>query len=113
MKAYHIHAHPVPSDGNCYGTGAHLDPYNRGEKPPCDLSQPQTCQVGDLSGKHAPAVGALDEPFEVEYTDYFLSTDPGNEAYFGNLSVVVHAPDAQRLNCGNFVPVGSDEKGQA
>jgi hypothetical protein len=40
---YHIH---------CTGTGAHLDPYKRGEVPPCDASKPETCQTGDLSGKH-------------------------------------------------------------
>ncbi|MCJ1334228.1 hypothetical protein MMC10_010935 [Thelotrema lepadinum] len=49
---YHIHADPVPADGNCTGAGPHLDPENRGEKPPCDPSTPQQCQVGDLAGKH-------------------------------------------------------------
>ena len=49
---YHIHDQPVPADGNCTGTKAHLDPYIRGEKPPCDPTMPQMCQVGDLSGKH-------------------------------------------------------------
>ena len=49
---YHIHELPVPSSGDCMGTGAHLDPFQRGEQPPCDPSQPQMCQVGDLSGKH-------------------------------------------------------------
>lgn len=49
---YHIHEKPVPSNGNCTGTGAHLDPYKRGETPPCDASKPETCQTGDLSGKH-------------------------------------------------------------
>ena len=49
---YHIHAFPVPSDGNCTGTLAHLDPYIRGEMPVCDSTQPATCQVGDLSGKY-------------------------------------------------------------
>lgn len=49
---YHIHAKPVPADGNCTGTGAHLDPYMRGEVPACDASKPETCQTGDLSGKH-------------------------------------------------------------
>lgn len=49
---YHIHEKPVPADGNCTGTGAHLDPYKRGEVPICDASKPETCQTGDLSGKH-------------------------------------------------------------
>jgi hypothetical protein len=48
---YHIHEKPVPADGNCTGTGAHLDPYKRGEVPICDASKPETCQTGDLSGK--------------------------------------------------------------
>lgn len=50
--AYHIHVLPVPANGNCTETLGHLDPYKRGEIPPCDNTQPQTCQVGDLSGKH-------------------------------------------------------------
>lgn len=52
VTAYHIHEYPVPSDGNCTGTGAHLDPFKRGEDPPCDDTKPETCQVGDLAGKH-------------------------------------------------------------
>jgi hypothetical protein len=48
---YHIHEKSVPADGNCTGTGAHLDPYKRGEVPICDASKPETCQTGDLSGK--------------------------------------------------------------
>jgi hypothetical protein len=49
---YHIHEKPVPSDGNCSGTGAHLDPYKRGEVPKCDAGEPGSCQTGDLSGKY-------------------------------------------------------------
>jgi hypothetical protein len=48
---YHLHEKPVPADGNCTGTGAHLDPYKRGEVPICDATKPETCQTGDLSGK--------------------------------------------------------------
>lgn len=48
---YHIHEKPVPENGNCTATGAHLDPYKRGEVPICDASKPETCQTGDLSGK--------------------------------------------------------------
>ena len=49
---YHIHEKPVPADGNCSGTGAHLDPYKRGEVPICNRGEPGSCQVGDLSGKY-------------------------------------------------------------
>ena len=49
---YHIHEKPVPENGNCTATGAHLDPYKRGETPLCDANAKSTCQTGDLSGKH-------------------------------------------------------------
>jgi len=49
---YHIHDQPVPADGNCTKTLAHLDPTQRGEIPPCDPTTPEECQVGDLAGKH-------------------------------------------------------------
>lgn len=54
---YHVHEKPVPEDGNCTATGAHLDPYGRGETPACDAKAPNTCQTGDLSGKHGKING--------------------------------------------------------
>jgi len=57
FPVYHIHTAPVPPDGNCTGTLAHLDPYVRSEDPPCDPTQKQTCQVGDLSGKYGKING--------------------------------------------------------
>ncbi|KKA24967.1 Superoxide dismutase Cu-Zn [Rasamsonia emersonii CBS 393.64] len=105
---YHIHMEPVPEDGNCTETLSHLDPYNRGEQPACNASEPATCQLGDLSGKHGSIVAVDDEPFFAEYIDYYLSTTPDNIAFFGNLSVVVHTANATRLNCGNFELVEDD-----
>ena len=49
---YHIHQMPVPADGNCSATMAHLDPTTRGELHACEAMAPQTCQAGDLAGKH-------------------------------------------------------------
>ena len=43
---WHIHALPVPGDGNCTATLGHLDSTNRGEYYMCDASAPETCQVG-------------------------------------------------------------------
>ncbi|KKK20225.1 hypothetical protein P175DRAFT_0431072 [Aspergillus ochraceoroseus IBT 24754] len=99
---YHIHEHPVPEDGNCYSTGGHLDPYGRGDATPCVITAPQTCQVGDLSGKHGPAFAPPNEVFQESYIDYFISNTPGQPAYFGDLSLVVHSPNGSRLACGNF-----------
>ena len=54
---YHLHVDPVPANGTCAATRAHLDPYERGEVPICNAAQPETCQVGDLSGKRVVVVG--------------------------------------------------------
>lgn len=96
---YHIHAHPVPSDGNCTGTLAHLDPFIRGENPPCDTSLPQTCQVGDLSGKYGKVTS---DPFQAFYVDEFASTLPGLGSFFGNRSLTVHFGNTTRITCANF-----------
>ncbi|MCJ1338255.1 hypothetical protein MMC09_003541 [Bachmanniomyces sp. S44760] len=102
---YHIHNEPVPSDGNCTGTTAHLDPYVRGEAPPCDSTQPETCQVGDLAGKHGNITVS---PFQSAYLDLYLSTSPSSNAFFGNRSVVVHSSNATRLTCANFTLVATN-----
>lgn len=70
-KAYHIHVLPVAEGGNCSSTLAHLDPFVRGEKPPCDPSAPETCQTGDLSGKYGKVEGS--DPFTDSYDDPFTS----------------------------------------
>lgn len=101
--AYHIHTEPVPANGDCYATGSHLDPYNRGETPLCNAGDPSTCQIGDLSGKHG---NATDTTFSAEYTDVYLSNIPGNSAFIGNRSIVIHASNGTRLNCGNFQAAG-------
>lgn len=56
---YHIHVRAVPESGNCTETLGHLDSYVRGDSPPCDNTQPQTCEVGDLSGKYGTVTGPV------------------------------------------------------
>ncbi|KAI5250565.1 hypothetical protein E4T42_04919 [Aureobasidium subglaciale] len=97
---YHIHDYPVPADGNCTATGAHVDPYVRGETPVCDASSPATCQVGDLSGKHGKPTN---ETFSATYVDKYVSTVPGQGAFMGNRSIVVHYANKTRIACANFV----------
>ncbi|KAL2756275.1 hypothetical protein ACRALDRAFT_1081804 [Sodiomyces alcalophilus JCM 7366] len=103
--SYHLHAAPVPADGNCSQTLAHLDPYIRRGSPPCDPSAPETCEVGDLSGKH----GLIDpsevgDVFEAVYVDEYASLIEGEGAFFGNRSFVLHlASDLTRVSCANFV----------
>ncbi|EON97915.1 putative cytosolic cu zn superoxide dismutase protein [Phaeoacremonium minimum UCRPA7] len=101
-SVYHIHDAPVPADGNCTKTLAHLDPFIRGEDPPCDSALPETCQVGDLSGKHGKITS---DPFSATYTDEFASTLPGIGAFFGNRSFVIHFANKTRISCANFQAV--------
>ncbi|KUJ22546.1 uncharacterized protein LY89DRAFT_303129 [Mollisia scopiformis] len=96
---YHIHAFPVAADGNCTSTLGHLDPFIRGETPGCNSSLPQTCQVGDLSGKYGKITS---DPFLATYTDDFASTLPGIGAFFGNRSITLHFANTTRLTCANF-----------
>ncbi|KAI9372499.1 superoxide dismutase [Aspergillus egyptiacus] len=102
---YHIHQYPVPENGNCYQTGAHLDPYGRGQTPPCDITAPHTCEVGDISGKHGPAFAPPGEVFSASFPDFFLSNNDDKPAFFGNRSFVVHGSGGERLTCGNFEEV--------
>lgn len=103
MTVYHLHDQPVPEDGNCTKTLAHLDPYERGETTPCDPNAPQTCQVGDLSGKHGNITGDTD----ATYTDNFASLKEGIGAFFGNRSLVFHFGNKTRITCANFEPVNA------
>lgn len=101
---YHIHEKPVPADGNCTGTGAHLDPYKRGEQPICDDTTLQSCQSGDLSGKYGNMTG---QSFSASYSDLYLATTPSDPSYLGNLSIVVHLSNKTRIGCANFSAIAS------
>jgi len=100
VPGYHLHVLPVPAGGqNCTATLAHLDPFIRGEDTACDASKPETCQVGDLSGKWGKITS---DPFKARYHDNFASTKEGIGAYFGNRSFVLHYPNKTRLGCASF-----------
>ncbi len=121
---YHIHQYPISPSGNCTTAGGHLSPFGRTDQPPCDDIHPETCQPGDLSGKHgtisqlAQATagdGSSDNnvasvsSFQARYLELYVSTDSTNVEYFGNRSVVVHSSNGTRLNCANFTQQMSSE----
>jgi hypothetical protein len=101
---YHLHAKPVPKDGNCTATAAHLNPYNATTT--CDVDDLASCEVGDLSGKHGKAKGSK---FDATYVDLYASTDPEDAAFFGSLSFVIHRSNSSRLACANFELVESED----
>ncbi|KAH8150133.1 uncharacterized protein LAJ45_05819 [Morchella importuna] len=101
---YHVHDQPVPADGNCNGTLAHLDPYQRGQTPACDKTAPETCEVGDMSGKHnaVPNTNGSLVEFHDAYVDNFISTKSGIAAFIGNRSIVIHKAGGGRYMCVNI-----------
>ena len=99
---YQIHVDPVPTSGDCAPTLGDLDPYERGDSPVCEASQPATCQVGDLSGKHGEMAPEADSGFQVAYLELYVSTEPGLNSFFGNRSIVIQAHNLTRLACANF-----------
>ncbi|KAN0122443.1 Superoxide dismutase, copper/zinc binding domain containing protein [Hyaloscypha variabilis] len=111
---YHIHAFPVTADGNCTNTLGHLDPFERGETPGCDSQLPQTCQVGDLSGKHGSInTTQVGDRYVANYVDDYPSTLPGIGAFFGNRSITVHFANKTRITCANFELAGTSVGGTA
>ncbi|KAK6530902.1 hypothetical protein TWF281_007736 [Arthrobotrys megalospora] len=111
---YHVHDFVVGAKGNCTATGAHLDPYLRGEVTPCDADAPETCQVGDLSGKHGKA--SLEArgsgTWCTSYVDKYLSLDPNDVAFIGNdRSIVVHNVNKTRIGCANILLVSGGSSG--
>ncbi|KAK4451048.1 Cu,Zn superoxide dismutase-like protein [Podospora aff. communis PSN243] len=103
--SYHLHDQPVASDGNCASTLAHLDPYQRGQEVACDMAAPETCEVGDLSGKH----GKIDGPSAMKtFIDQYAALVPGIGAFFGNRSIVIHYANSTRLACANFTMADMD-----
>ncbi|KAH7031359.1 superoxide dismutase [Microdochium trichocladiopsis] len=97
---YHLHVAPVPSGGNCTATLAHVDPFKRGEEPPCDPSTPALCQTGDLSGKFGKITS---DPFTASYVDPYSSiTEDVGGSFLGNRSFVFHFANKTRITCADF-----------
>ncbi|CAN9281369.1 unnamed protein product [Alternaria sp. RS040] len=99
--AWHIHALAVPADGNCTATMGHLDPTNRGELVMCDSALPETCQVGDLAGKHGGKI-MTEGSFSTSFVDPYLSVVEGSSGFFGGLAFVLHTGNTTRITCANF-----------
>ncbi|KAK1963916.1 hypothetical protein LY78DRAFT_704808 [Colletotrichum sublineola] len=66
--------------------------------PLCDASRPETCQIGDLSGKH----GSVTRDYEQTYIDRYLSLVQGLGSFIGNRSFVFHFANKTRISCANL-----------
>lgn len=101
--AYHIHASPVGTDGDCAAAGAHLSSAGIPDSVPCNPMMPRLCQEGDLSGKHGVLPGNQ-RTVQLSYTDstlQFLSPESG---IIGR-GLVVHDAKGARIACGNITRV--------
>ncbi|KAL7666030.1 Superoxide dismutase copper/zinc binding domain-containing protein [[Candida] zeylanoides] len=97
---YHVHQLPVPADGNCSGTLEHLNPYNGS----VSAIEWASKEAGDLSGKHGTVSG---NSINATYVEPYLSSNPSDPAFFGNLSIVFHLADKTRIACANITKVES------
>lgn len=67
----------------------------------CDAALPQTCQVGDLAGKHGGKITAQGA-FSTQFVDPYLSLVQGSPGFFGGLAFVLHTANTTRITCANF-----------
>lgn len=98
---YHVHAHTVPTNGNCSGTLGHFNPYNGSDTSTTWSGK----EVGDLSGRHGTINGTS---ISTLYVDPYLSLNTDSKLFFGNLSVVVHFHNTTRIACANITQVVSE-----
>ncbi|KAK3393536.1 Cu,Zn superoxide dismutase-like protein [Podospora didyma] len=97
---YHVHLKPVGADGNCADTGTHLDSYVRGDSPPCDSTAPQTCEVGDLSGKYGTVTGPT---VLKSFNDPYSALNIIMLGYIGNRGIVFHDSSSARIACATLL----------
>lgn len=108
---YHIHAKPIPEGGSCADTAAHLNPFAANSTAVCDKSNPSTCEVGDLSGKHGSIMNTTS--FKTSYYDPYLSLNSSSSQFIGNLSINIHLKEKNntRIACANIVVDSSSSVG--
>lgn len=99
---YHIHVKPVGPNNDCVATGGHLDPGNVGAVK-CTAAKPDTCQEGDLSGKHGELKATESGSIPPQsYNDKYIRFS-GETTTIAGRSVVIHN-NGTRVACGNIYP---------
>ncbi len=104
-----VHVDPVPANGSCASTLAHLNPYGAPASPPnvCDSSKPETCEIGDLAGVHGKIT---QDPFTANYIHPYISLNEDEssaESPIGR-SIVIHFKNTTRIACANIKKVSSN-----
>lgn len=92
---YQIHEKRVDEHGDCSATGGMFNPYDGLEL----ATDPADMDVGDLSKKHGMLEPGL--TFEI-YEDKYMSLNRTNEAYVGNLSLVIADAEGKPVSCNNI-----------
>jgi hypothetical protein len=99
-NAYHVHMFPADSVD---GVGGHFDPFGvEVDSYSCDMQDPATCYVGDLSGKH----GTLPASASSSHSDYMLPLTGRDSIMFR--SIVIHRADGTKWMTSQIMPKGKD-----
>jgi Cu/Zn superoxide dismutase len=115
----HIHEQPVPANGSCAATLGHLDPFKvkqaYGDQYRCDPTDLNTCEIGDLSGKHGllrplPGNDWLTGTDTLTFLDPQLGWDRKvRETCILGRSLTIHrAGDNIRYTCANILETDQD-----
>ncbi|KAF9929814.1 hypothetical protein FBU30_001188 [Linnemannia zychae] len=99
---YHIHMKQVGAGNNCEATGGHLDDPLKPGVYPCDSSDPDKCQEGDLSGKHDNLPWTETGALTLRYIDKQLKFT-GDATTVAGRSLVIHN-NGTRIACANILP---------
>jgi len=98
---YYVGDHSLSSECECSTSGGIFDPYNAGKRY-CNRQQAQTCDVGDLSGKH----GCINSTsYVASYNELYASLNSASPAYVGGKSIVISDRSGSPVACGNIVCV--------
>ena len=100
-----VHEYPI-TNNNCSTAGAPFALPNQTDVAvPCPSAlAPDDCAAGDMAGQY----GNLTAPsgmtiMTADYYDPFISLDPSNERYVGNLSFNVHWANFTVIACAKYL----------
>ena len=108
---YHVHVNPIVDNtmgkySACLATGGHLNPFgvNYTLSGLCNSSNPASCEVGDLSGKHGYLTNLIS--ITTQYADSGITLFDGDTTSIIGRAIVIHfANSTSRWVCADILTV--------